>query len=466
MANKLRLLIFMGALSFASFAPAQTATINWGTTYQTIQGFGASIGTNYSDTPWLSSTQTSLLFGTLGFSILREFVPDNGDCSSVNASCAGDYPDAQAAAAFGARVYASSISPPASMKTNGSTICNTGSGDGSLSSDSYGSFANYLSNYIASAAAQGINLYAISVQNEPDYCPTTYDGAAWTAGEFDTFVKNNLGPTLANAGQSGVLVMLPESSLHSSLNSEGTNCMTDSACYNYIGINAWHDYDASWNPPNAASNPWGSLGKQYWETEVSAFDGVGPSLCGGCWDPSMADGLLWAAIIDDRVAVENANAWVYWLFVGYTSDNQGLLYEDGVTTSKRMFVMGNYSKFVRPGWLRVDATHSPTAGVTVSAYKDPASGNFAIIATNQNASNMNVTFNFNGVTVNSATPWVTSASLNLVGQTGVQVTSNMFNIALPAQSVTTFVGTAASNPPPAPTITCISVNSGCPSPNS
>lgn len=447
MARILKAIVLLALLSLPSLASAQTATITWSKTYQTIDGFGASVGTDYGPGPSLNSTQANLFFSTtsgVGFSLLRSSVPDNGDCTSVNAGCAGDYVDMQTAVSYGAKVWSTPWSPPASMKSNGSIICNTGSGNASLNAASYGPYATYLSNYISSLAAQHVSLYALSIQNEPDYCPGTYDGAVWTAANFDTFISKNLGPTLAANGQSSVLLIMPEASQWSTFTGMAVTCMTDTSCSSYVGVNAWHDYD------DAASitNPYSSLGKKFWETEVSAGPGFGPSLCGGCWDPSMADGLLWAGIIDNRLAVSNASAWLYWWFIDYNGDNEGLLYSDGATPSKRLFVMGNYSKFVRPGWVRIDATHTPVSGVSVSAYKDPDSGNFAIVAVNQNASDTNVGFSFSGFATGSVTPWVTSESLNLVQQAGVSVSSTGFTATLAASSVTTFVGSTGTPPLP------------------
>src|ERR1700722_10705779 len=218
-------------LFLRSLVKAQITTVNWSTTYLTIDGFGASTGTNYGPGASLNSTQADLFFSTtsgVGFSLLRASVPDNGDCTSVNSGCAGDSLEMQAAASYGAKVGSTPWSPPASMKSNGSIPCNTDSGNAALNAASYGAYATYLSNYISSLAAQHVSLYALSVQNEPDYCPGGYDGAVWSASQMDTFISKNLGPTLAANGQSGVLIVMPEASLGATFNNEASNCMTDS----------------------------------------------------------------------------------------------------------------------------------------------------------------------------------------------------------------------------------------------
>lgn len=395
----------------------------------------------------LTAAQTELFFGTapgdIGLSLLRTEVPDDGSCSSVSAACAGEISDIKGAVAHGVRVWSTPWSPPASMKTNASTTCTGGAGNGALSPSAYGSYATYLSNYIASLQTlYSIDLYALSVQNEPDNCPT-YDGARWTSADFDTFIKDNLGPTLAAAGQSSTLLMMPESSQFSSFASESSATMGDSTAAAFVGINAWHDYDHA----TSVTNPYASLGKRYWETEASAGAGFGPSLCTQpCFDPSIADALMWAAIVDDRMAVANANAWHYWWLVDYAAhpDNEGLIVSTGATT-KRAFMLGNYSMFVRPGYHRIDATHAPQSGVTISAYQNLTSGTLVVVATNQNSADASQTFDLaNAPVFRSMTPWVTSATLDLVAQSSVTVASSSFSYALPAMSITTFVGVGSA----------------------
>jgi glucuronoarabinoxylan endo-1,4-beta-xylanase len=224
--------------------------------------------------------------------------------------------------------------------------------------------------------------------------------------------------------------------------------MQDPAAATYVGINAWHDYDDK----SSAINPYASQNKLYWETEASALPGIGPSLCGGCWDPSIADALLWAQIVDNRMAVGNANAWHWWVVIGDTNnDNAALIGPDQITIAKRAYMLGNYGKFVRPGFYRIDATHTPQRGILVSAYKNPNSGSLVIVVVNQNSSITTQTFTLDGITVSRMTPWVTSADLDLVEQSDVSVASGSFTYGLAGSSITSFVGIAtASSAQPAP----------------
>jgi glucuronoarabinoxylan endo-1,4-beta-xylanase len=434
-------------LLFAPRSRAQAVTINWNKVNQVIDGFGAS-----SANEGLTSAQGTFFFstsaGNLGLSLLRTGVPDDGSCATITPACAGQWQpnNIKFAIANGARVWSTAWAPPVSMKSNQSMLCQISLSKSFLSPDSYSAYAAYLVNYVHTLKnLYGVPLYALSVQNEPDYCSTTYGGAVWSAANFDTFIKTNLGPTFAAEGLADTLIILPESSHWSSLTSLASVTMSDPAAAQYVGILAWHDYD---DAPSVI-NPYAALGKKYWETEASGIVGAGPSLCGGCWDPSMADALMWARIVDNRLAVANANAWHYWILINGRNDNAGLTGPDGVTIPKRAYMLGNYSKFVRPGFYRIDATHTPQSGVLVSAYKNSSTGALVIVVINQNSSNVSQSFTLSGTSASLLTPWITSASLNLIQQSDIAVGGGSFTYNLPASSVTSFVGNTASVPPAA-----------------
>ena len=58
--------------------------------------------------------------------------------------------------------------------------------------------------------------------------------------------------------------------------------------------------------------------------------------------------------------------------VSYNPDNEGLTDTNGIP-AKRMYVLGQYSRFVRPGYYRI-GVREPMANTSISAYKDPNSG--------------------------------------------------------------------------------------------
>jgi glucuronoarabinoxylan endo-1,4-beta-xylanase len=446
-------------------AQAQTATVNWTNVHQVIDGFGAG-NVFYSSS--MSSANQQLFFGTgsgqLGLSLLRVAVPNNGDsggfgisCATVSTACAGQVVgDMQAIAANGGRIYATPFSPPTIYTTNGNTVCSLGSPTpGQLASSHYGDFATWLSNFTLSVKAQGVNIFAIDVQNEPNGCWQS-DSSQYSASQLDNFIKNNLGPTISGNG-TGTIILMPEPNVYSLLSSLGGTCATDAACNNFLGGYNFHDYGASESGTTVSSTPlpggW-STSKKYWMTEVSCFTNgsspAGPSWCPGTgFHGSMSDGLNWASFIDQRMQ-DSLNAVMYWWLISKDPDDEGLMSNDGVTVAKRAYVFGQYSKFIRPGYYRIDATHLPQTGVSVSAYQNTPSNTLVIIATNYTGSAMPQTFNLtNAPTFSTLTPTITSANLSLAAQSNVSVTGNSFTYTLPANSITTFVGSAST--PAAPT---------------
>jgi glucuronoarabinoxylan endo-1,4-beta-xylanase len=103
------------------------------------------------------------------------------------------------------------------------------------------------------------------------------------------------------------------------------------------------------------------------------------------------------------------------------------------------YVMGQYSKFVAPGSVRVSATGTPVAGVYVSAYSSSSPAHYAIVAINANTTSESLSFTLdNGSGVTSLTPYQSTSSTGLAAQTAVPVSSGQFDYTLPAQSIVTF----------------------------
>jgi O-glycosyl hydrolase len=392
-------------------AVGPTVTINWSDVHQQIDGFGASSAATGDG---MTDSQADLFWSTtsgVGLSLLRVQIESNGT-----------YPDLatmQKAQDRGVKIWGTPWSPPASMKSNGSTT-----NGGSLLASDYQAYANYLSSYVLGLKnSYGINLYALSIQNEPDYT-ATWDSCIWTGQQFHDFLRNNLLPTFSKNGVTAKIIMPEESGWKFDL---ATATLNDSVTAAGVSIIAGHNYDGA----SAAPYPLGqNQGKHLWETEVSTFE---------TFDPSMTNGLKWAKKINDWMTIANANAWHYWWLIDGNGDNEALLGPSGQTT-KRLYVMGNYSKFVRPGYYRIGTSASPVGGVLVSAYKNTSSGKFAIVAINQNTSAVTLDFVLSGFTANTVVPWVTSASLNLAQQSSITVGGSAFVTTLPAASVTTFVG--------------------------
>lgn len=419
--TRIAVAVLVVAFLVVSPARASNVTVSWNQTYQTIVGFGAGC-------PWLpdmTDAQADLFFSTTsgaGLSLIRARVPTDGtvECGATM----------QKAVARGARAWASPWTPPPSMKDNNSL------NGGSLKADSYQAYADYLANYVKKVKSQyGVTLYALSLQNEPDYV-STYDTALWTGQNIHDFILNNLGPTLQANGITAKIIAPEESWWNFDL---ATATMSDPAAAAYVGIVASHNYNY-----DAPSVPAIAQGKEFWMSEISTIHDT--------YDGSIDNGLRWAADAHNWLTVANVNSWNYWWFwTLYNNDNQGLL-DYNLKPAKRLWTMGNFARFVRPGFVRIGATPSPATGILVSAYKDPATGKFALVAINQTSASYTLSTQVD-TGLSSLTPYRTSATEDLKALAVIATSNGAFTATLPAKSVTTFVGSQQTGtPPPADTV--------------
>lgn len=111
--------------------------------------------------------------------------------------------------------------------------------------------------------------------------------------------------------------------------------------------------------------------------------------------------------------------------------------EDG-RISKRGAGMAHFSKFVRPGYVRINATPNPLSNLYVSAYKG-GNSKVVVIAINKGTAPVSQPFTLLNTTASSVSSWLTDASRNLAPRAAIRVVNGSFTGELPAQSVTTFV---------------------------
>ena len=93
-------------------------------------------------------------------------------------------------------IVASPWSPPAWMKTNDLPYCSQGCAVCTLKSEYDSTWALYFSKFLSAYANEGIQIWGITVQNEPEYCPPDYEGMNWEPDTERDFLKDYLGPQL------------------------------------------------------------------------------------------------------------------------------------------------------------------------------------------------------------------------------------------------------------------------------
>lgn len=126
---------------------------------------------------------------------------------------------------------------------------------------------------------------------------------------------------------------------------------------------------------------------QLWQTEFGILGNICNQFNGSPRNIEIDYGLYVAKVLHHDLAVANVNSWQWWLAVSPYNYSDALIYvnaisgeinpgackEDGqVLTSKQLWVLGNFSRFIRPGMKRI-STHvvsQPATGFWVSAYKN------------------------------------------------------------------------------------------------
>jgi glucuronoarabinoxylan endo-1,4-beta-xylanase len=131
------------------------------------------------------------------------------------------------------------------------------------------------------------------------------------------------------------------------------------------------------------------------------------------------------------------NLYTWW----YIVRSYGPISANG-TVSKRGWCMAQFSKFIRPGFYRVDATATPASGVYLSAYKSDTDVVVVIVNTNTAASSLTVSIN--GSSISSYDRFTTSGSKSLANDGEVTASNGSLTLSLDAQSVTTLHGTGSS----------------------
>lgn len=400
--------LMLAAPAPAKVSAASDAVINLSSEKQVIRGFG---GMNHP--AWigdLTASQRETAFGNgpnqLGFTIVRIYVDDNRN------NWHREVATAKRAAELGALVIASPWNPPSDMVE---TFNRNGDPNAKrLRYDKYAAYAQHLNDFVTFMKNNGVDLYAISVQNEPDYA---HDWTWWTPQEMLRFMKEN-------AGSINCKVIAPESFQY--LKNMSDPILNDPQALANMDILGAHTYGTQFsNFPYPLFKQKGA-GKELWMTEVYYPNSNNNS----------AD--LWPEALDVAYHIHHNmveaefQAYIWW----YIRRQYGPMKEDG-TISKRGYSMAHYSKFVRPGYVRVDATKNPDTNVFISAYK--GDNKLVIVAVNRGNSAVNQNFVLQNGAASNVSRWITDSTRNLAAGTPLNASSGSFYAHLPANSVTTFV---------------------------
>jgi O-glycosyl hydrolase len=445
----------------AGAAPTTSVTVTGTTQYQQIDGFGVSEAFSQATTLMNAPTATrdaalSLLFGRnvgAGLSIVRNFIPSTSAVGTIEPTAPATPSSPPAYQPLGTddgqetlakyiqtwygvtQFMADAWGAPPFMKTNnadsgGGTLCGV-PGATCASGDWRQAYANYLVQYAKDYAADGINLDYLGFENEANLA-TTYTSMVMTPAQTVNFA-DVLGPTLASSELPTQLQCCDTEGWNFAANYSSA-IEADPTASSYVKLFTSHGYTAGPRSPLAGwTNP-------VWETEWSTFQTWDPS-----WDDkTTASGLSWAQDIYRGLTGANLNAFFYWWGTStpsYNGDNESLVQINGSTVvpSGRLWAFAAFSRFVRPGAIRL-ATSSQSNSLLTTAFKN-TDGSVTLVVINTAANPFTTTFSLSGTGTPDgvvASPYVTNASNSMAKQAGIPVQGGAFSGTVPARSVVTY----------------------------
>ncbi|PTB74964.1 glycoside hydrolase family 30 protein [Trichoderma longibrachiatum ATCC 18648] len=431
-------LIITGA---AALCVAQTTiTVNVGTRFQQVDGFGFSqaFGRAKEFQNANSSAQKQaldLLFSTstgAGFSIIRNRIgsggagdsiePNNPGSPSATPNYVWDNNDSgqlwftQQAVSYGVKtIYADAWGAPGFMKTSGSDsspgfLCGT-TGHSCSSGDWRQAYANFLVQYVKYYAAAGYNITHLGFLNEPDF-QTTYSQMqiSSNAQEAISFIPV-LSSTVKAAGLSTKLTCCDATGW--TTQSTYTTNLVNAGSTQYLSVITSHSYSSD------ATSPLSQTSLPKWNTEGGPSTPFVQTWYG---NGGTNEGFTWANKI--AVAMVNAqlSAYLFWEGFEIQQSQSGSHLIDALDrqTATRAY--------------RV-ATSGSLSNVIVGAFQN-TDRSVVVVFTNSGTSVQSARVSFSGFSPTSAAAYVTDNS-HTFSATSAGLSGGAITVSVPSKGVVT-----------------------------
>ncbi len=297
------------------------------------------------------------------------------------------------------KIMASPWTAPRWMKVNNLTDLkphNSWTG-GQLNPAYYQDYATYFVKWIQAFNKEGINIYGMTVQNEP---LNRGNSASMFMGweEQRDFIKNALGPKLRQAGIDTKIYAFDHNYNYDNMadqKSYPTKIYADAEASKYIAGAAYHNYGGNVEELNTVhkSNP----DKELVFTESTAGD----------WNDGSN---LQKRLIDDmeQITLGTVNRWcrgsIIWNLMldakrgpnrpgGCTTGFGAVDIADDFKTITRnsfYYIMAHMSSVVKPDAVRIGTSGFTTTGLTYSAFRNP-DGSYALVLSNRKSDDVRAT---------------------------------------------------------------------------
>lgn len=248
------------------------------------------------------------------------------------------------------KIFASPWSPPAWMKDSGKMVT------GQLLKKYYSVYAQYFCRFIKDYKKEGIEIYAVTTQNEPLFVPETYPGMYFPATAALDFVKNHLKPAFIKEAIKTKIFGYD----HNWDRIDYPLELLDNAEESFDGI-AWH-----WYGGRAISQT--RVYDSYPNSEVHFTEGSG-----GEWIPAFQPAFSNLICTGIDILRNHSKSFILWN-IALDENNGPTVPGFGTSTCRGLvevsqkdreyeltldyFGLGHFSKWVRPNAVRIQSTES------------------------------------------------------------------------------------------------------------
>ncbi len=270
---------------------------------------------------------------------------------------------------------------------------------GKLKTNYHDTYANYFVKFIDAYQAHGLNIYAVTPQNEPLHQTSGYPSMYMLPDQ-----QSNLIVSMGEAFESNDIDTLIMAYDHNWDRMDYPISVINSDAYDYVAGTALHGYGGNVKDTQRVVNAFPEKG--VWFTEIS----------GGLWATNFADNMTWnmenifmgsinlsaKGVLMWNIALDQNNGPKN----GGCTNCRGVLTvnteTDVITKNEEYYIIGHFSKFVRKGALRIDA-QSNNANLITSAFKNP-DGSIVVVVHNKTNSQLNFQLNIHESNVSYQIP--------------------------------------------------------------
>jgi O-glycosyl hydrolase len=325
----------------------------------------------------------------------------------------------------------------------------------------YPDFANHMADWVQRFKSEvGIDLYAITPQNEPDFAQS-YASCVYSAGQMRDVIQY-IGAEMEERGLwPTTRINMAERMLSHFMGTIGPYStevlvMNDETAAKYIDMVSVHGYSdgvsplggteaqrywqGAYNFANGGNGPLARVkgGKklQLWMTETSGYIDWNGGECGSCGLEGPAPGAFTLAQdMYKALKYGKISLWTWWRVqvssVGWTDETLVL----NGNRLKNYYVSKQYFKYIRPGAVQIDVDDSGDENVGIVGFHHPELKTLTLVCINKGSSS--AALNLTGPSLPAQyASYVTTASKECVSEGSVSAGS----LTLEPQSVTTLVG--------------------------